>query len=253
MHIVAIYNLGNNENDLAKSLAEAIGKTIYETRSRLRVTGRGPSVVAVFSDIKHAEECAAKLVDSSFDVIVLPQDAIESDNNRFLVRSFELSDQGLRAEARDGQSVMIPYRNIDLMLCGSSIMQHGETETVRDRKFSMGRAMLSGGMMVSKTTKKTMKSTVQDRERFLYVYTGNHPTIVFRENSVLYNSLGQSLQSSRSANFSFVIAELRRLGPGTIYDDRLLNMAAQVQMLGPSLRPEEHLDVATSLLARVFR
>ena len=75
----------------------------------------------------------------------------------------------------------------------------------------------------------------------------------FRENALDYNSLGSALKLSRSDNFTYIVTELRRCCMGARYDECLMNRAAQAALLGHLLNPEEHLIVATALLAKVLR
>ena len=117
----------------------------------------------------------------------------------------------------------------------------------------LGRAVLSGGMMITKTTKTIRDITTETREQFINLYSGDAPTIVFRENALDYNSLGSALKLSRSDNFTYIVTELRRCCMAARYDERLMNRAAQAALLGPLLNPEEHLIVATALLAKALR
>ncbi len=57
------------------------------------------------------------------------------------------------------------------------------------------------------------------------------------------------MQQSRALNLQLLLTELRRLAPQARYDDRLMRRAAQAQLLGPGLSPEEHLGIASGLLA----
>jgi len=107
--------------------------------------------------------------------------------------------------------------------------------------------------MMTKSKSHEVISEAKDRERFLYIYAPDRQAVVFREYALQYDSLGRALQLSLAANFNHVVAELKRLSPDAMFDDRLLNRANQAQMLGPLFKPEEHLDIATSLLAKVFR
>ena len=253
MNIVAIYNLDKDEDRLSQALATVLGKTVYEARSRLRVPGGGPSVLAVFQELEKAEDCAAKLRTNGFDTVILRQEEIESDKARFLVRSFEFTGESLHTESSHGQKLILPYRDIRLILCGLCITVHTENETVKERKFSMGKALMTSGLAMTKSTSHKIRTEEENRERFLYIYAPDRQTVVLRENVLHYDSLGKALQPSRAANFNHVVAELRRQSPDAKFDDRLLNRGSQVQMLGPLFNPEKHLDIATSLLAKVLR
>lgn len=253
MNIVAIYNLDKDEDRSSKALAAALGKTVYEARSRLRVPGGGPSVIAVFQDDMKAEDCAGKLRANGFDTVVLRHEEIESDRTRFLVRNFEFTGDSLYAGSQQMQNIILPYNDIGLILYGIGITVHTGNEKVKERKFSMGRALMTSGVVMTKTTSHNVRTEKEERERFLYVYAPDRQTLALRENALRYDSLGKALQPSRAANFNHVVAELRRLSPSAAFDDRLLNRGGQVQMLGPLFNPEEHLDIAASLLAKLLR
>ncbi|MEK6777610.1 MAG: hypothetical protein AABY87_12155 [bacterium] len=252
MHIVAIHNMIGDKENLAKSLASVLGVTVYETRPRLNVPGGGPSVVASFADLRQAEETAQKLRAAGLTAVVLAPDAMESDASRFAVRRFELTDQGIRAESRQGKSPEVLFRDADLILRGTSIVRQTETETIGKRKLDIGRAVMTSGLSITKTEKSTRETTTESREGFFHLYSKGGPVLVFREFEVLYESLGPAMQPSRAANFIYILNELRRRCPHARYDDRLVNRSGQAQLLGPLLSPEEHLDIAISLLATIL-
>ena len=127
-----------------------------------------------------------------------------------------------------------------------------ELQTTENRKFSAGRALMTGGLVASKTTRKLEKVTTEQRDDFLHLYGDGRPPLVFRASAVTYQSLGPALQPSISANFNYLVETLRRACVHAPYDERLTNRQARARVLGPSLT-ENHLDIAISLLARVLR
>jgi hypothetical protein len=253
MHIAAIYNLPDHKDDLAKALAAALGTTLYETRSRLRVPGKGPLVAASCRDREAAEKIAERLSSGGFNAIVLDQDEIETEAAQFIVRKFRLDDKAIDVESGKGQKLTVNYRSIDLLLRGTSIAGKTESETLKERKFSLGRTVLSGGLVMSRTEKSTREINTEEREDFFNLYSGSLPTLVFRESALIYDSPGFALKPSRVANFAYFISELRLRQPNATFDERLLRRAEQAALLGPLLSPEEFLNVATSLLAKILR
>jgi hypothetical protein len=253
MHIAAIHSLPQNKEALAAALAAALGATVYEALSRLRSPGKGPFVVGVFAAIGPADELVKKLRLGGFEAALLKEDEIETEAAGFIVRKFRFGGDALMVESRKVESLAIDYGRIDLIIRGTSIAQSTVTEIVKEKKFDPGLALLTSGLKMTKTTEKTLESTVQTREGFFYLYAGDQQTFIFREGGLSYDSLDTALRPTRQANFSYVIEELRRRCPEAVYDDRLLNRAGQVQLLGPSLSPEKHMNIATSLLAKVLR
>jgi hypothetical protein len=253
MHLVAIHSLNKDKEAMAGSLAAVLKVTLYEALTRLRSPGNGPLTVAVFAGKERAEQLSEQLNSAGFKSVVLTAGEIAGEGPPWIVRSFGLGEGELHIETVDDKGLDIPFRDVGLILCGISISRDTTTETVKQRSINLGRAVLTGGMILTKTTKTTRDVTTEARERFINLYAPDAPLIVFRENSLDYNPLGSARKLSRSENFAHVVAELRRRCPNALYDDRLLNRAAQAALLGPLLNPEKHLTVATALLAKVLR
>jgi hypothetical protein len=172
---------------------------------------------------------------------------------RTIVRKFLFGDSELKIETRTKDTVRIEYSLIDIIIRGTRIAKNTETETVKSRKFDAGRAILSGGLTPTKSVKIAQQSTTEVREGFIHLYSVNRHPLVFLESALLYDSLGHVLQPTRTANFAFVLAELRRKCTGAVYDDSLVSKAGQSRLLGPKFDPEKHLDIAVSLLLRSLR
>jgi hypothetical protein len=253
VYIVAIDNLGEDREGIARALSEALEMTVYDALVRVRVPGKGPLIVAAYREKNTAYERAEKLATAGFRTIVLGQDEVETDETRTIVRKFLFGDSELEIEARTGDPVRIEYSLIAIIIRGSRISQTTETETVKGRKFDAGRAILSGGLMPTKSIKITEQSTTELREGFIHLYSGNQHPLVFLESALLYDSLGPALQPTRAANFASVLAELRQRCPGAVYDDRFVSKAGQSRLLGPMFDTEKHIDIAISLLLRSLR
>jgi hypothetical protein len=251
MNVVGIHSLNESRKSRAAALAIALGSTAYEASSRLRVTGNGPLVVAVFADRQKAEELAGRLNAADFPAVVLTAAEIEAESRQVAVRRFSLDSQRLVVESGNS-SIVISCQEIGLILRGTAITGSTATETSKERKFSMERALLSGGAMLTKTRKTEHVVTSEKREGFFSLYAKGRPGFLFRENSLAYDSLGAVRSHSSSANMAHLISELHSRCPFAVYDERLLARAAQAALLGPTLRPEGHLPVATALLAKVL-
>jgi hypothetical protein len=251
MHVVAIHSLDEGRKNRGTALAAAMGATLYEAASRLRVPGSGPLVIAVFADLQKAYDLAGKLQAADFPAVLLTAAEIEDESRQPPVKRFSLSAQGLVVEGGSG-SIEVPYREVGLLLRGTAVASSTTIEISKERKFSVERALLSGGAMLTKTTKTEREVTTHHREGFFALYAKGHPGFLFRENSLSYDSLGAARRHSSSANMAHLASELRSRCTSAIYDERLLNRASQAALLGPTLKPEGHLPVATALLARVL-
>ena len=252
MYVIAIHYAPGSGEPLAGPLAEALDKTAYEARARLSDPEGGPAVVANYGEIELAWACAGRLRANGIQPILLTPEDVESDDRRFVARTFEIGERGITAVSRRGETSEIAYEQVDLVLHGVRIDEHTELRRTERKKFSPGRALLTGGLMLSKTTRKLEKVTTEERDEFLHLYSDGRPPLVFHATDLNYQSLGSALQPSTSANFAWLADRLREATPRARHDSRLTNRAGRARILGPSLK-DRHLDVAISLLARVLR
>lgn len=252
MHVVAICNWKEGAAELVSALAGALGITAYE--ARLRMFGIGPAVVASFADQQPAQALAGKLEQSGIPTLVVDATAIRDSSGYFIVRRFEFNKWSVSIETSAGQQrIEIPYDDIDLLLPCTSIIGVSTQKTVTERKFSIGKTMLSGGLPM--TTKVERQETVTDEERtmVLYLYAGTRAPIIFSQVGMTFDGLGAAMQLSRELNFTHLTNELRRLCPAAVHDDRLVSQMGQIRLLGPGLNPENNLNLAVEVLALSLR
>jgi hypothetical protein len=251
MYVVALQFEKNAGDALAVRLAAVLGRTLLEARSRVSQPEGGPSVLATFSERPAAEAYAEELRSRGFAVLVLPPEAVETEKDRFLVRSFELGPDALTARSRQ-EGIEVPWPEVRLLLRGVVRMERKRTQTVQRRELSLGRAVMTGGLMVTKPVKETKSEVQVENEGFVHLYPAAGPPLVFRQTDLNYAGLGSGLQPSMAANFARLVAALREASPRAVYDERLATQPGQARLLGPSLPPASHLDVAVSLLSRAL-
>jgi hypothetical protein len=251
VNVVALHYAPGAGGAMEAPLAEALDKTAYEARARLSDPEGGPAVVARYGEIEPAWACAGRLRANGLTPILLTAEEVETDARRFLVRSFELGERSLTASSRRGESVEIPYREIALVLRAVRVAETTELKTTEQRKFSMGRALMTQGLMMTKTVRKTEKVTTAAREELFNVYAEGRRPLVFRSGGLDYRSFGPDLQPSVQANFTQLVARMRETVPHATFSERLANRQSRSRILGPGLT-DNHLDIAISLLARVL-
>jgi len=252
VHVVVIHGWKVETPELAQAISNVLGITAFEARQLL--LGGGPTVAAGFADPQQALVLAQKLNQSGIATMVVDATAARSRAGYFIVRRFELDESSLRVETGDGQRAEIPYGEIDVLLPATGIVEYTETKTVTERKFSLGKTILSGGIPLSKKVKHHEKVATEERKKVLYLYAGRRQQpVILSQDGMIYDGLGAAMQLSRELNYTYVISELRRRTPGAAYDDRLLKRVGQVRLLGPALDPETNLDLAAEILARSLR
>jgi hypothetical protein len=252
VHVVAIRRLRGNEELLARELASLLGKTVLEARARVRAAADGPAVVGVFATAELAAGLAGPLAAHGFEVMSVATAGIAPAAGRLEARTIAFTGSGLRAEAAK-RRVDVPYSAVDFLLCGTRSTLESESHTVTERRFSPVRLVLSGGLMMTSKVSKRQTVVREEREPFVHVYAGNLPVIALRQGGLTYRDTGLPMAPTRAANFSRLIAELRQRCPAAVHDDRLNSRSNQVQLLGGSLPPDRHLDLAIALLTQALR
>jgi hypothetical protein len=252
MHIVAVHNWQKDEAEVAGIIAATQGMLVYEARQR--IAGGGPAVLACLADRLQAEALATNLSAAGVPALVIEREAVRQQRQPFLVGRFGLEAQALRiAAAVAGESMAIPYDTIELLLVATCSTRTQSTVTVTERKFSLGKTLLAGGVPMSKQVTREETVNSDDRDETLWLYAQGRGPVIFDRSVLNYEGLGVAMQMSRDLNFVHLRKELQRLAPQASYDDRLLKRAGVVRLLGSSLSPEADLDLACEILARALR
>ncbi len=247
MHVVAVCGWKDESPDRLQALAASLVITLYEARQR--IIGGGPAVVASFADPQQAGDLAARLENAGISFRVIDSSAVCGAGCSFMVRSFEIGQSSLCVSAADGSSRVIPYEEIGLLLPALSIQGHTETRTVTERKLSLGKTLLSGGIPMTKKVSHQEEVRSEERSRLLYLYAGDLRRIVFSQDGMTYETLGPLMKPSREMNFATLVNELQSRAGNAVWDDRLLTRVGQIKLLGPAQHSADNLDLAAEVLA----
>ncbi|MBL4688882.1 MAG: hypothetical protein JKY37_30105 [Nannocystaceae bacterium] len=250
MHAVVIDRLEGQPAALAKTAAAAIGGTAYDVMASMNVAQGGPAVIAVNADPGAAEAVRAALCQAGFHAAV---HGVQADLPHVDVRRFELGEHALMVEERGGRSFEIPYGTVDLLIRVTAVTTTSSTTTVRERKFNLARSALSGGLINTKTQKTTKTTRETDSVDLLYVFSREATPLRMADNGLQYQGLGAAIAPSRTMNFAYTVKAIQGHCPQAHFDERLRRRAAQGQMLGRVLSPDEHLGFAIAMIARSVR
>ncbi|MBW2185518.1 MAG: hypothetical protein JRG71_03665 [Deltaproteobacteria bacterium] len=250
MQIVAIDSIQGDMAQWAKELAAVLGVTPYEARARVNIPSGGPAVVASFADDDLAASCVKDLTGAGFDTLCLDSAELENDQNRFIVQRLNFADEGLHLWDQSGEQLTLNFSDIVLLLRGAGIINCVQCETITKKKFAVGRALATGGLMMRKKVTSTSQSVDSERQPFCHLYAQGLPAIVLRQDLLDYTALGSECKLSRGENFNWICAELRRLCGSARWDERLQTRPGVAQLLGPVFDPECDLDLAISIVAK---
>ncbi len=252
MYLVAIHQWQQETTEVAEIVAAALNILVFEARQK--VIGGEPVVIASFADQNQAEELAIKITDAGIPAWVIDTLKVRNNNLQQHVSRFELGAQTLQVETSTGESLEIDYKTIDLLLIAiGGVGQTETTNTTVERKFSLGKTLLSGGIPMTKKVKTTETLATEERDKTFWLYTRSGETLIFTCNAMNYTGLGEARQITHDLNFTYLLKELQRLAPQAHYNDQLLTRVGQAQVLGQVLNPESDLDLAFAILSQSLR
>lgn len=249
MHVVAIEPSRVTSDATAAALANILGVAPYETRTRLRVLGDWPGVLVTYADEGHAQAVVAALARIGLRGWCTSGQTREL---RDTGRSCEPTARTLIITGDGGRRHEVPLATVRLLLAGQRFGTH--TESTLERT-SSPRSLLGAAMgLPTAAALRAATFTTDTVERFVHVYADGHPVLVLTESSLRYAAQRDGVMDpTRRANFSRVVRHLKAACEQATWDQRLQRRLAQSRVLGPTLRPERHLDVAIDLLTRDLR
>jgi hypothetical protein len=206
--------------DARAAAARATGMVLADVNRRL--AGILPRVLLPAAPAGGASEIAASLEALDFAVVTLDPALVPGDDQRVVARKLALERGALVATDGPGTEHRCPTSSIAVIQRGVRVLRTSEQVTTTERKFSVGRAVLSGGLMLSKKEVKKEVKTTEAQEPFLVVQRSDgEPDLIIYERRLDYRFLGADMQPSSRGNLELVWARLAALAPGRA-DDRVV-------------------------------
>ena len=220
MHVVAIAELTGPLEAEAAALAADLGTTAYE--ERLKLAAGLPAIVLTSANPAPAHTLLQKIRARGHGVVGLDADTTVGAGAMMAMRRFALEPDAVSLPDMPGER--LPYADI-LGIFRAMHTTHTQTRTeTTTKKFSPGRALLTGGALLSKSVKSEEKNQSTDREQVAYLFraSGETPWLL-RERGTNYSGLGAQIGPSSAQNFLTTLARLREKAPGAAYSERLMS------------------------------
>lgn len=249
MHIVAIREPRCRAADPARAFAEALGVTLLEARGRLH--GAGARVAAVAQSEAKASAAAKALAARGFDTFIVGDAERRQDQRETAsVGGFSFHPQSFEARTRRDGAFGVPYHAITLLVLGLRVIRSTRTEVEPHRAVSLGRAIATGGLVLTRRVETETTRVEEERTRFLRVFSMGRPPLDLSDDALDFVALGDAMLPTRAANFALLVGQLRERAGNAAFDDLLVTTAGQRQVLSERLPAEKHLEAAVSVLAR---
>ena len=223
MDVVAITALGRSIEEEAQSLAADLGLTAYETGVMLR--GAMPIIVYRSDDRARALAVLERLRGRGHQAVAVDTSAIVASEQMFHPKRFVFEGADMVADG-GGTSLRLIGGSTFAFVRAMHATRVEDTVTTSSRQFSMSRAALSGGLLMTKTKSSESVRVTQEREAVLYAFRNDGEPWLFRASALRYDGLGPRMQRSKVENFEVLLEVLRESSPQAPYDARLLAVRA---------------------------
>ena len=259
MKLVAIVRAPANPEQAARALADAAGVTLAEARMRL-----APEPPALLARLEPEEASALVAALRKAGLAALAVDArCPTDKERMGARSFVLDDAGVTFTPRFGGSMKLAWPEVAAILRGLRASRSEVERTEKSKRLSIGSAVATGGLVMTRNSAKTVRSSEEAIEQVIFVYGLGGRAATLAESELDFRCLGMGMQPSSTANMVELARSLRERAKGAFYDERLLRLGrrplpflvgGESRALLPAVKTI-HTDTSSSLdtLAEVMR
>jgi hypothetical protein len=220
MHLVASIRPAADLEAAVSALVASAAMTHAEARMRL-----APEPPALLARVpaEDAGRVVTELLRAGLPALALDED-VPSDSDRFQVRSFAFEPGAGHFTSRTGEPLAVPWDDVRLVLRGVRASRTTTEHTETRRTLAPGRAVLTGGLALTKKTTSTVRNVQEDFEQLFLLHTGAGSRLILAEQALELSGLGPLLQPARTANLGVLAQELWRHTPGAFHDDRLLRL-----------------------------
>lgn len=235
LFLVALAELNGTVEDEATHLAKDLGVALYE--ARLMLSGERPKVLLRSADQARALSLLGQLRARGHGAVACDAKAIVSIDAMVQVEQFRLSDTAMILPGGE-ELVFTDTLAILRAVRGEHTTQ---THTTTERTFAVGRAIASGGLLISKKSTRTDTKTREEREQVLFLFRRAGDAWVVRESCTLFEGLAELMAASVAENLVRLIAELRARAPNATFDDRLTRFHTADAQASSRLDEQAHL------------
>jgi hypothetical protein len=229
--------------------AAITGLSLADVRNRLQ--GTLPRVLLSDADAERVSELSAQLHGLGFVTVACDPRAAPSDGERVVARSLRLESDVLVAVDGTGAEHACAWTALGSIQRGARVTTQVTKETTTQRKFDVGRALLSGGLLLTRQEKKVTERRTETPEPFALAQRDDgEPDIILYERRIDYRFLGREMQSASRGNLELLVRRLRAAAPAALFDDRVARPGF-VRSLPAT--PADPIDLALFLVTLALR
>jgi hypothetical protein len=220
MKLVAIVRAPERVEEAAAALAVGTGLTLAESRMRL-----APEPPALLGRLEAgaAEALVASLRKAGLSALAIDAQ-VPTDADRTSALRVDFTPEQVTLAPRSGEPLQVAWPDILAVLRGSRESRSETVRTERSKSLSLGVAVATGGLSMTRTSSKTVRSSDTSYQQIILVYARDGRSAALVEGQIDFTCLGADLQPSSTANMTTLAQRFRHLARGAFHDDRLLRL-----------------------------
>jgi hypothetical protein len=225
MFVVALAELVTSVEEEAVALAEDLGRAVYETR--IQLSAGVPCLVLSTPDRDRALDLLGKLRGRGHGVVAFDTRAVISASSMVAVRRYRLGKDALEldvSEVGEPTVARLPFSEMSALLRAVHRSSRERVQDVKEVKFRPVAAIATGGLILTKSVNKKVRSTLEEREDVLYVFQKSGVPWLLRESTARAAGGGEAMHHARAQNFAASVRTLRERAPHAAYDERLVTL-----------------------------
>jgi len=231
-----------------------LGGSAYEVKLRLAAASGGPAVLALSRRRQEVDSWVVEL--RALGLIAMRVDRARLLlRKRIEVRDWRLAGGALTVLDPVGAKTEIRLDGLEGGVQALELERAVERRVTSGRKLSLGRAIATGGLILTKkATREQIFHHVDPLHRLVLYPMGDLALISMAEETVRYTGLPHPLAPSRGANFVRMVALIRsQLPSNAFFDEELLDHRRVAALLGSAAGSSDDLRLAMDLTAEASR
>ncbi len=223
MKLVALARAPAIPENAAGALAQATGMALAEARMRI-----APEPPALLARLGPDQATALVVALRAAGIAALALELrVPTDGDRHRARRLSLDQAGATFVAGSGAELRFAWPEVLAVLRGARTNRTDVERTETTRRLSLGRAMMSGGLLLSTKQRRAMHSSSEAVEQVILLYLRDGRVAQIAEQELQFACLGPAMQPSRVANMVRIAAMLREHTPSAFHDERLVRLGCR--------------------------
>jgi hypothetical protein len=218
--IVAVTRWGPGLDKQLPELATDLGLFPYDLR--IRLNGPLPAIVARMSEREAASALLAKLRAWGHGAVGCEDSQVVAGEAMLQVREFRFEGEWLEVDIGGQEGVAVAPGEVVMFIHAMAVSEQRQTQETSSQKFSAARAVLTGGLVMSRTVSSVNHQNDAGFEERIYLFRRSlADSMLFCQHQLHYAGLGEAMSRSSHDNFAELTRRLRAFAPSVPYDDRL--------------------------------